>query len=397
MTGFPALPENQVDLANWRTAPYCTWAFHHVRQLLPSENISCHGTASKVLFTEQFMPVNELEVTRMSGATVTVSDLLAEGNTDGFMVVHQGATIAEQYFNQQRKHDPHVIFSVTKSVMGILAGILVDKGIIDPEAAALEYIPEAHETAWKDCTIRHILDMAVGINFIEDYEDLSGDVARYRRSTGWDPLIADEAQTDLRQYLLTLKGNNDIHGEIFNYVSPNTDFLGWIFERTTGKTIAQLIEQFIWQPMGAEFDAYMTVDKYGAPRAAGGLCITLRDMARFAYLVLNQGKIEDKQIIPRPWLDDIHQNGNVESWLKGEFSQLLPNGRYRSFWYQIGNENQAYCAIGIHGQWIYCDPVKQMLIVRQASQGQAVDEPYDIDFLKACEAIVSWVSDNRSI
>ena len=394
MTGFPASPENQVDLSNWRFAPYNSWAFHHVRELLPTANVMCHPDYSTHgRFQRDGRPIKEIVFEGADGVTWTIEKLLATGNTDAFMVVRDNNIITEQYFNGQQRHDPHVIFSVSKSVTGLLAGILVDKGFIDPEAPAIKYIPEALDSAWGNCSLRHILDMTVGIKFDEDYEDMQGDVARYRRATGWDLQKQGELQTDLRQYLLTLKPNGKPHGEVFLYVSPNTDFLGWILERVTQKSWANLVSEYIWQPMGAEYDGYMTVDRCGAPRAAGGFCITIRDMARLALMVMNDGRVGDKQIVPEHWLNDIHQNGNPLAWSKGT-SSLFPNGCYRSFWYQTGYKNNAFCGIGIHGQWIYCDPVTRVVIVRQASQGFAVDDAYDHTFLAACEAISDWLSDN---
>ncbi len=392
MTGFPAVPENQVDLSNWRYAPYNSWAFHHVRELLPTAIVMCHpdsSTHNKFQRDEQL--INEMTFAGADGLTWTIEKLLVTGNTDAFMVIRNNKIIAEQYFNDQQEHDPHVIFSVTKSVTGLLAGILIDKGFIDPAAPAIEYIPEASDSAWGNCILRHILDMTVGIKFDEDYEDMHGDVARYRRATGWDLQKQDEIHTDLRQFLLTLKPNGKPHGEVFHYVSPNTDFLGWILERVTQKSWANLVSEHIWKPLGTEFDGYMTVDRFGAPRAAGGFCITIRDMARLAQMVLNNGRVGNKQIVPKYWLDDIHQNGDPTAWQRGT-SILFPNGNYRSYWYQTGNKNNAFCGIGIHGQWIYCDPVTNVVIVRQASQGIAVDDAYDHTFLAGCEAISDRLS-----
>ncbi len=395
MTGFPAKAENQVDLSNWRTAPYCSWAFHHVRELIPTAAILSDPDHTKgaVLVSDE-KPVNQLSFVGADNNNWTVEQLLKAGNTDAFMVIKDNRIIAEQYFNGQQAHDPHVVFSVTKSVTGILAGILVEKGYIDPKTAAIDYIPEAKQAAWGDCTLQHILDMTVGIQFNEDYEDMAGDVARYRRATCWDPQIEGETQTDLRQYLLTLKSNGKPHGACFHYVSPNTDFMGWILERVTQKSWATLVSEYIWQPMGAQYDAYMTVDRFGAPRAAGGLCMTISDMARFALLILNQGQVNNRQIVPQAWLNNTLISGNSEVWKKGTFSELFPQGRYRNYWYLTGNENNAFCAIGIHGQWIYCDPVVRVVIVRQASQSLAVDDPYDRTFLAGCAAISNWLSNS---
>ena len=88
-----------------------------------------------------------------------------------------------------------------------------------------------------------------------------------------DPAAAD----NLRDFLLTLQKDGE-HGEVFHYVSPNTDLLGWLIERVTGVAYAEVLSRELWQPMGAWHDAYINVDRLCAPRSAGGLCMTLRDL-----------------------------------------------------------------------------------------------------------------------
>jgi len=93
-----------------------------------------------------------------------------------------------------------------------------------------------------------------------------------------------EPPTDLRSFLSTLTERHGEHNGRFHYVSPNTDLLGWVLERATGTRYADLVGQALWQPVQAERDAYITVDRFGAPRCAGGFCATPRDMARIGRL-----------------------------------------------------------------------------------------------------------------
>ena len=134
----------------------------------------------------------------------------------------------------------------------ILTGILVDRGFLDPDSPITEYIPEVNSSAYETATVRHLLDMSVGISFNEDYENEAGDFARYRMATGWIPLSEPGAPDNLRSFLSTLKKEGD-HGVVFHYVSPNTDLLGWVLERASGLPFAELFSREIWQPMGAEY------------------------------------------------------------------------------------------------------------------------------------------------
>jgi len=94
--------------------------------------------------------------------------------------------------------------------------------------------------------------MAVGIAFNEDYEDPKGDVVRYRHAAGWDPLPADEAPIDLRSFLAQQRPDGQKHGELFHYVSTNTDVLGWVYERACDQAYAETLCEYFWEPLGAE-------------------------------------------------------------------------------------------------------------------------------------------------
>src|SRR5208282_6881813 len=105
-----------------------------------------------------------------------------------------------------------------------------------------------------------------------------------------------------------------------------------------GRRYADLISELIWRPMGAARSAYITVDRLGAPRAAGGVCATLRDLALVGQLMTNGGARGGKPVLPRAWLDDIAANGDPQAWAAGEFALDLPGGRYRSQWYVAGGD-----------------------------------------------------------
>jgi CubicO group peptidase (beta-lactamase class C family) len=229
--------------------------------------------------------------------------------------------------------------------------------------------------------------MNVGIEFVENYLDTTGDFARYRAATGWNPVENPALAMDLHSFLVTLRRDASPHGAKFHYVSPNSDMLGWILERAGGMPYARLLAELIWSRLGAEADAHITVDRLGAPRAAGGICVTLRDLARFGEMVRNFGRVAEQQIVPRWWIEDILHNGDQRPWLATETAaKFLPAGRYRSQWYMIGNASGSFCAIGIHGQWIYVDPEAEMVIVKLSSQPLPLDEATDRLLLAAFDA-----------
>ena len=151
--------------------------------------------------------------------------------------------------------------------------------------------------------------------------------------------------------------------------------LGLVLEAASGTTFGELLSRHIWKPMGAEADAYVTVDAKGAPRAAGGICARPRDLARFGRMMCDGGRFNGRRIIPERWVEDCLDAGDREAWQRGSMSYLLPKGKYRNQWYQTGGG--AFFALGIHGQWIYADPVKDVVIVKLSSQPDPVNDDLD--------------------
>src|SRR5690606_2896981 len=120
----------------------------------------------------------------------------------------------------------------------------------------------------------------------------------------WDPLPVGEAPSDLRSFFQTLTERDGAHADRFHYVSPNTDLLGWVLERATGSRYADLVSDLLWKPLLAERDAYITVDRFGAPRCAGGFCAVPRDMARLGHLFVTGGQSNGSQLGRTVWVED---------------------------------------------------------------------------------------------
>lgn len=374
-----------VTLENWRLVPNSLWAFHHVRELIPTVEIE---SGDRLLpLAESPVSLSNLQFRGLQGETWNLPQLLSASNTNGFIVVKDDHIVYEKYFNGLRKNRPHLIFSVTKSITGILAGLLAEKGVINLDDMAGKYIPEAAGSCYEDCPIQNLLDMSVDIQFTEAYLDRHGDYGRYRESIGWNPITDPKNPGDLKSFLVTMRRGTGNHGDMFHYVTPNTDFIGWILERASGKTYAELIRELLWKPMGAQWDAYVTVDRLGAARAGGGMCVTLRDLARIGVLMRDGGCSEGQTVISEEWVHDTTTSGDRTAWKKGSFYSFLPKGCYRNFWYQIRNDNGAFFALGIHGQWIYIDPKAKVVIAKVSAQEVPEDEPLDRVHLQAFDLI----------
>ena len=370
MREFPPSTKNQVTLANWRTAPFSSWAFSHVRELIPTADIPNSPSDIWNLKTD-LQDVSGLTV----GADMDLSAYLAATFTDGFIVLHKGRIVAEEYRNAVGPHKPHILMSVSKSMLGALSGILAQKGQLDVSAAVTKYIPEMEFTAWKGASVQNVLDMRTGIRFDEDYEATTGAIIEYRKSTGWNPLEPGDVATDLRSFFNQVRDTDGAHQQRFHYVSPNTDLMAWIIERATGACFAELMSEHLWQPMGAETPAYITVDRLGAPRAAGGMCVTLRDLARVGLLMANGGKRGTEQVLPGEWIADVVENGDTEAWNTGDFAGYFPDKdmHYRNKWYVERGEHPMIFCIGIHGQNLFVIPGQKLVVAKMSSRPRPLD------------------------
>ena len=369
MHGFPPAAATQVTLANWRTPPFNRWSFHHVREIVPSADIA-----------------NDPErVWRLSSAPADLSrlqvdpglgfeDFLQKTSTDALVILHRGRIVFETLRNGMTRDTQHIFMSVSKSMLGLIAGILEAKGQFDLGRPVADLVPEVADTAYKGASLRQLLDMRAGIAFDESHNIPSPAIIAYRKSTLWGPMDPGEAPTDLRGFYRSLKQSDGPHGGRMHYVSPNTDLLGWAIERATGKRYADLASRLLWKPLGAERSAYITVDRFGAPRCAGGYCATAHDLARVGQLIVQDGKRDGAEIVPSAWIDDLY-SGDRAAWDKGDFIPYygdLPI-HYRSKWYVRHGASPLLFGMGIHGQNLFVDRKRELVIAKLSSQPLPLD------------------------
>lgn len=157
----------------------------------------------------------------------------------------------------------------------------------------------------------------------------------------------------------------------------NTDVLGWVISRVTGQGYAQFISERLWQKMGAEQDACVSVDAKGTSYAGGGVSAGLRDLARIGELMRNNGQLHGQSLFPAQVVKNIRQGGDKNAFTKAGY-RTLPGGSYHSMWWHYHNNHGAYAARGVHGQTLYIDPKAEMVIARFASHpvaGNAANDP----------------------
>lgn len=376
-----AFTRADVDLANWRRRPYSTWSFQNVSELVPSATV--RGARAAEAPPRELGSFAKLGIETLTGEIRGLGDFLAESESDALVIMRRGDVIAEWYADHCDPAKPHIIFSISKSVTGLLAGILMDRGLLSPGDLVSTYLPQAVGSAYGDLKVLDLLNMTVAVDFDETYLDRSGDYDRYRRAMLWNPERPDEPTVTLRQLVCSLPRAAHPHGARHAYRSPNADMAALVVEAASGQRYADFLGTALWQPLGAHGDAQITVDRAGNPRGSGGLSVTARDLARLGDLI----RIGGGGILSPALLDEIWRNGDRAVWAAGDQADTFPGGSYRYFWYETGTG--ALAGLGIHGQSLWIDPASETVVVRLASEGLPINDALDqkvIAMLKAVSA-----------
>ncbi len=373
MQGFPPPAEQRINRQDFSTAPKNRWSLQHIRELQPTREV-WRGASPVTPLPVELKDIGTFSAPVRQGRMLSLDQFLNESHTDGFVILHRGKVIFERYMNGQQAHTQHLMFSATKSFVGMLLLTLAEEGKVDLTKRVADYVPELRDSAFGDATVQQVLDMTTSVACSEIYDDPDSDIARYGTVFG----LAGEPPADysgplrIYDYLPTLK-KQGTHGEGFHYVTPNTDVLGWIIRRVTNKSVDVNLSERLWQRMGVERDGYIWLDGAGTEMAGGGLNITARDAARVGQMILQEGRFNGQQIIPQAVATRILQAGDSKAFTRFYQEDWYKNVAYayHDQWWTFNNPHKAVSAIGIHGQYIYIDPKAGLVVVKQSSSPDA--------------------------
>ncbi|WLH88033.1 serine hydrolase [Pseudomonas sp. FP453] len=375
--------------------PAMRWSVSNFRQLMPTVNVSRGLGAPSPLARQLDARIDSLAVLP-TGASQALNwrQTLDATYTDGILVLHRGTVVYERYFGVLKDDGQHAAMSVTKSVVGTLGAMLVADGTLDASKKIVDYVPELAHSAFGSATLRQVLDMTTALDYSEDYADPNAEV--WAHAQAGNPLPKPKDYSGPRSYfefLQTVRQRGE-HGQAFGYKTVNTDVLGWVIARATGRNVAQLLSERIWSRLGSEQDAYFSVDSIGTPFAGGGFNAGLRDLGRFGEMLRNNGRFNGQQVVPEAVVSDIRQGGDKRAFAKAGYSQLQ-GWSYRSMWWVTHNPDGAFMARGVHGQSLYIDPKAEMVIVRFASHPIADNAANDGVTLPAYAALAQYLRTTR--
>ncbi|SEW00462.1 hypothetical protein SAMN05444851_0811 [Aliiroseovarius sediminilitoris] len=274
-------------------------------------------------------------------------DWIAERSVTALVVLKNGAVRHESYHLGTDPEDRRISWSVAKSFLSALTGIVVEQGAIGSLDDPVElYAPELKDSAYEGATIRNVLNMSSGVVFNEDYLDFNSDINRMGRV-----LALGQSMDD---FVASLTETFAPPGETWQYVSIDTHVIGMVIRGASGQSIPELLERHVIQKMGFEADPYYVTDGYGVAFVLGGLNLRTRDYARFGQMFLQDGHWNGQQIVPADWI----AASTVPSAPTPTDEQ-----RYGFQWWIAPNAPDGeYFARGIYGQYIFIDTSRDVVI-----------------------------------
>jgi CubicO group peptidase (beta-lactamase class C family) len=366
MQGFPPPPDKLVVLGNVLRIPSnLRWANQHLREFGPTAAV-WRGAGGVSALKSAARDLDGLAFDDDKTQRVTLADWQKATYTDAVLVMHKGTIVYERYHAGLKPHMPHVLWSMTKSITGLLTTLAIHEGKLDPNAKVSQYLPELTESAWGDATLQQTLDMTTSVRYGEDITNPKAEIFQYLISNGLVPAPANYPGP--RTMLAFLKGlpKDAEHGAGFTYKTVDTEILGWILQRTSGKSFAELVSEKIWGPIGAQEDAFVWADSAGAQLTSIGLSATLRDLGRFGEMIRLGGEFNGRRVLPKAVVEEIRKGADRE---KFKASGLAPRFgySYHNHWWIAHDASGSFEAKGLNGQHLHINPAADLVIVKFSS------------------------------
>ena len=290
-------------------------------------------------------------------------------HTDALAVVQDGRLLFETYRNGMTPDDRHVVHSCTKTLTTMMVGIAVADGLLDLEAPVSAYVPAlAALPAWEPVTLQHVLDMAVGIELDERYEDADSMYWRYAEDIGWYERPGRVGAGALAFVVRELTRRVEPPGTRFAYASYLTNLLPVALATAYGRPALELYEERIYRRLGAERPALVNLDPAGLPIVEGHLNLTLRDFARWGHLLLDGRTMDGEQVVPEQWTAETFRPdpGRAQAFARGGSADALPGCEYHNQTWVL-EPGRAAAMLGIHGQFCWVDRETRTMVVGMAS------------------------------
>lgn len=390
--------DRSFNLTNWMTAPFNRPAFQHMREFVPTARIAPGDDVTPL--PRDLRPLDDVPVRARDGRTITWAEHLETSYCDGVCVIHDGRIVDERYLNGMHEHRLHLLMSVSKSVCGAALGVAVGQGLVRVDDLVTDLAPEFVGTSLDGATVRHLVDMTAGTDFVEDYDDYADadtpagrevPLIEYEHQSSYRPL-GDRVPVGTLGHFRTY-GTASPHGERFQYRSPLTNIVARVLEVVNDLPYPEIVTRDLWAPMGMEFEADIMLDPLRHPVVEGGMSCTLRDLARFGLAHLDDGRIGGRQVVPTEWIEDT-RHGDDECLRQFE---AQPGGNtdgwsmYRNaFW--VIERDRVFSGIGIFGQYCWVHRPSRTVIARFSTYPEAFPLDLSAETLGAFTAVAEHLA-----
>ncbi|MAP13925.1 MAG: 6-aminohexanoate hydrolase [Oceanibulbus sp.] len=281
-----------------------------------------------------------------------VDDWIAARDVTALVVLKDGAIVYENYFKGTGPEDRRISWSVAKSYLSALVGILLEEGqIASLDDPVTKYAPNLRGSAYDGASLRNVLHMASGVTFDEDYLDYDSDINRMGRVVALGGRL-DDFTAELTETFAE-------PGSQWQYVSIDTHVIGVVVRGATGRSVPELLSEKVIAPLGLEHAPYYIVDGSGTAFVLGGLNMTTRDYARFGQMYAQGGEWNGKQVVPADWV-----TASTSPTAPTAAGQI---GYGYQWWIPVGAAEGEYMARGIYGQYIYVDTARDVVIATNAA------------------------------
>lgn len=304
-------------------------------------------------------PTAELPYGKDAALPAQVADWVDARDVTALVVLKDGEIVHESYYKGTAPEDLRISWSVAKSYLSALVGVLLEDGTIGSiDDPVIEYVPALKGGAYDGATIRNVLNMASGVVFEEDYLDQSSDINRMGRVLALGGSMDDFA-SDLTETFAPA-------GEQWKYVSIDTHILSMVVRGAAKRPIAELLSEKIITLMGLEREPFYLTDGFGTAFVLGGLNLTTRDYARMGQMFLQNGQYNGQQIVSEAWVaaSTVASAPTAEGEIGYGYQWWIPKGAIEG----------EFMARGIYGQYVYVDRTRGVVIATNGADRKFRDE-----------------------
>ncbi|MCV6629455.1 MAG: beta-lactamase family protein [Flavobacteriaceae bacterium] len=356
-------------------------SFRSLYKEYPASEIAKSKTTYKLHRT------NEIELPNSfiyKDSVLDISNEIKKRNFTSLLILKNDSLVYERYYNGNEDSSPVNVFSCTKSMVSLLIGIAHQEGDIpDLNATAGSIVTSLRGTVYEKVRIQNLLDMASGVQWVEDYDDLNSEIVQS---------ILAFLKGSINDFSKQMKRDKE-QGVFNQYTSMDTQILAMVLEAATNHRLEKYFYRKIWSRIGAEDKAYFLEDKTGTAIGYAGLIVSARDLAKIGLLVKNGGiNFQNQQIIDSVW---------IGKSTKADKPYLIPGdnpasdyelGYKNQWWLPVEDDGGDFSAVGIYGQFLYINPKRNIVIVSNGAYGNyPLDYEADIRKMTMLQAIAKQI------